>query len=82
MTPTAQQLDALQIDLDALKQRIQDQLGEEDARYIKRVILVQRLSAIVGRLFMVLGFLSPWLWQKFSITWKLDIMYCMDNTIG
>jgi NADPH-dependent stearoyl-CoA 9-desaturase len=62
MTPTPTQLNDLQRDLDSLKQRILDQLGEEDARYIKRVSLVQRLSAIAGRIFMVLGFVTPWLW--------------------
>ncbi|MGO4894315.1 fatty acid desaturase family protein [Flavobacterium sp. W21_SRS_FM6] len=62
MMPNAQQLDALQVDLDALKQKVQEQVGESDARYIKRVLLVQRLSAISGRIFMVLGFITPWLW--------------------
>ncbi|MEP7705407.1 acyl-CoA desaturase [Paraglaciecola sp. 25GB23A] len=62
MTPNAQQLDALQFDLDALKHTIQQQIGEGDARYIKRVMLVQRLSAIAGRILLVLGFVTPWLW--------------------
>lgn len=62
MKPSTQQLDALQIDLDNLKQSVQQQIGEVDARYIKRVLLVQRLSAISGRILMVLGFMTPWLW--------------------
>ncbi len=34
----------------------------EEARYIRRMLLTQRLSAISGRILMVLGFVTPWLW--------------------
>lgn len=62
MSLTHQQFNALQHDLDSLKQQVKQQLGDTDARYIRRVLLVQRLSAISGRILLVLGFITPWLW--------------------
>jgi NADPH-dependent stearoyl-CoA 9-desaturase len=57
-----EQLYCLQQDLEQLKTQVQQQIGAEDARYIKAVLLVQRLSEVSGRICMVLGFITPWLW--------------------
>ena len=62
MTLKQQDFAQLQQALDALKHQYQQQLGSADARYITRVLLVQRISAISGRILLVLGFITPWLW--------------------
>lgn len=62
MKLSTEQFSALEQELDSLKQQVQQQLGDADARYIRRVLLVQRLSALSGRVLMVLGFITPWLW--------------------
>ena len=62
MKLTTEQFNALAHELDSVKQQVQQQLGDADARYIRRVLLVQRLSALSGRVLMVLGFITPWLW--------------------
>lgn len=59
---TSQQLKELGSELESLKQQVKSNIGESDARYIRRVFLVQRLSEISGRILLVLGFLTPWLW--------------------
>lgn len=48
--------------LDGLKSEIKSKLGEEDAVYIRRVILVQRACEWTGRVFLFLGVLQPLLW--------------------
>ena len=62
MKLTTEQFDALALELDTLKLQVKQQIGEADARYIRRVLLCQRLAAISGRILMVLGFITPWLW--------------------
>ena len=62
MKLTTEQFDALALELDALKLQVKQHVGEADARYIRRVLLCQRLAAISGRVLMVLGFVTPWLW--------------------
>ena len=48
--------------LDGVKIEIKSKLGEEDAVYIRRVILAQRVCEWTGRIFLFLGFLQPLLW--------------------
>ena len=62
MKLTTEQFDALALELDTLKFQVKQQIGEADARYIRRVLLCQRLAAISGRILMVLGFITPSLW--------------------
>ena len=62
MKLTTEQYNALAHELDALKTTVKQNVGEADARYIHRVLLWQRLSAISGRILLVLGFITPWLW--------------------
>ncbi|MFW6067192.1 MAG: fatty acid desaturase family protein [Myxococcota bacterium] len=56
---TPEQIRQLGEELDALRQRVLDDLGEEDARYIRRLIRVQRSLEIGGRSALFLGFLPP-----------------------
>ena len=62
MKLTEQQLSELAAELDQVKAGVMSQLGDKEARYIRRMLLTQRLSAISGRILMVLGFITPWLW--------------------
>lgn len=62
MSLTKEQYDQLEKELDAVKANVMDKVGEKEARYIRRVVLVQRLCAFSGRIFMVLGFFTMWLW--------------------
>jgi NADPH-dependent stearoyl-CoA 9-desaturase len=62
MTLSTPDFARLQQQLDALKQQVKQQLGTEDARYMRRVLLCQRLSAISGRILLLLGVITPWLW--------------------
>ena len=62
MKLTTEQFNALALELDTLKLQVKQQIGEADARYIRRVLLCQRLAAICGRVLMVLGFITPWFW--------------------
>lgn len=52
----------LEAQLDAIKIDVKDKLGAEDAAYIRRIILIQRLCEWSGRLLLMLGFLEPLLW--------------------
>tara|TARA_R110001599_G_scaffold80630_1_gene217732 strand:+ start:1972 stop:3060 length:1089 start_codon:yes stop_codon:yes gene_type:complete len=55
-------LNAFSKDLNQLREETQDKLGSEDARYIRKMIAIQRLCEISGRILMVMGFISPLLW--------------------
>ncbi|WP_132880817.1 fatty acid desaturase family protein [Tamaricihabitans halophyticus] len=57
-----EQLDAFGAELDALRQRVLDDLGQEDADYIRRVVRVQRVSEVLGRL----GIFCPFAWPVFA----------------
>ena len=37
-------------------------VGTQDARYIRKVIVMQRIFEWSGRILLVLGFVTPWLW--------------------
>ena len=43
-------VEALGVELDALRRRIESDLGERDARYLRRTILAQRALEVAGRL--------------------------------
>ncbi|HSE72139.1 MAG TPA: acyl-CoA desaturase [Nocardioidaceae bacterium] len=59
---TDQQLEAFGAELDALRQRVIADLGEEDADYIRGIVKTQRAFEVAGRGLMYLGFLPPaWL---------------------
>lgn len=60
---SAQELDALAEELDAIKQEVIDDLGEKDADYIRKVYSAVRYSNIAGRSCLMFGgwFLPTWL---------------------
>ena len=73
ITLTPEQADAFGRELDAIKERVMADLGEEDADYIRRVIKAQRTLEVGGR---ALLFLPPaWLLG----TAMLGVSKIMDN---
>ena len=59
---TAAQVEEIGKELDALRQRIVDDLGDSDREYIYKIIKAQRGFEVAGRSLMYLGFLPPfWL---------------------
>lgn len=53
--PTPEQLDNLAAELDALRARVENDLGADDARYIRRIVKAVRWSELVGRGALVAG---------------------------
>lgn len=43
-------LDAFAQDLNQLRDQTKDKLGSQDARYIRKMIAIQRISEIAGRI--------------------------------
>ena len=70
-------LDAFANELDQLRSDTLKKVGERDARYIRNMIRIQRTSEIVGRITMVLGFISPALWVLGVIA--LALSKILDN---
>ncbi|WP_337880668.1 acyl-CoA desaturase [Rheinheimera sp.] len=62
MSMSETKLEQLAFELNALKASVMEQVGEREARYIRRMLLLQRLCAVSGRLLMVLGFFTLWCW--------------------
>jgi NADPH-dependent stearoyl-CoA 9-desaturase len=59
---TPDQIESFGREMDAIRQRVVDDLGERDAEYIRKVIRTQRGFEIGGRGLLFLGFLPPaWL---------------------
>jgi NADPH-dependent stearoyl-CoA 9-desaturase len=54
-----EELEAFGAEIDAIRQRLTSQLGEEDANYIRGVVKAQRSFEVAGRGLMYLGFLPP-----------------------
>ncbi len=57
LTPT--QIEDLGAELDAIRERVLADLGEEDATYIRRVVRLQRTLEFTGRGLLFLSFLPP-----------------------
>jgi NADPH-dependent stearoyl-CoA 9-desaturase len=45
-------IEGLAFELDAIRQQVEDSLGERDARYIRRTVAVQRVLDVAGRLLL------------------------------
>lgn len=59
---TEAELDAFAIELDQIKQEVLDDLGEKDAKYIRRVYSSVRYSSFLGRTLLFAGWFPPaWL---------------------
>ncbi|MDX1451983.1 MAG: acyl-CoA desaturase [Oleiphilaceae bacterium] len=61
-TLTPEQIEQFGSELEQLRQQTQAKVGAEDARYIRRVVAIQRCLDWGGRIVMVLGFFHPVLW--------------------
>ncbi len=48
--------------LDALRAKTMAKVGQDDADYIRRIIVLQRVCEWSGRLLLLLGFITPVLW--------------------
>ncbi len=57
-----EEIEALGSELEAIRRRVEAKVGEEDARYIRRLVAMQRLAEIGGRTLLFAGALPPvWL---------------------
>jgi fatty acid desaturase len=54
--------DRLAEQLNEIEQSTMAKVGKQDARYIRKVIIWQRMFEWSGRILLVLGFITPWLW--------------------
>ncbi len=52
---TAADIENLAVELDAIRQDVEDSLGERDARYIRHTIVAQRALEVSGRLLLAVG---------------------------
>ncbi len=57
---TYEQLDEFGTELDAIRQRVLDDLGQADANYIRRVIRVQQGAEVLGRIAILAGVFNLW----------------------
>ena len=75
-TLTPEQLESFGEEMDAIRQRVLDDLGERDSEYIRRIIKVQRGLEAGGRGLLFLSFLPPaWL----AGTAALSVSKILDN---
>ena len=61
ITRSAEELEKFASDLDAIRKRVGEEVGEPDARYLRRVVVLQRSAEIGGRAMLFAGILPP-LW--------------------
>ena len=60
--PNSSVLDDFAAELNELRSKTMENVGEGDAKYIRNVIRVQRVFEIFGRISIPLGFFNPLLW--------------------
>lgn len=75
--PSAETLESFKNDLDQIRDEAMAKVGEEDARYIRKVVRVQRVLDIGGRAVMVAGFYH-WIWFVVGAV-MLGIAKILDN---
>ena len=73
---TYEQLEEFGTELDAIRQRVLDDLGQKDADYIRRVIKAQRGFEVAGRALMYLPFIPP---AWFAGVASLSMSKVLDN---
>jgi NADPH-dependent stearoyl-CoA 9-desaturase len=64
---TDSDVESLGVELDAIRQDVEDSLGERDARYIRRTIAAQRALELAGRLLLA-GSSKRWAWWAGTAT--------------
>ena len=72
-----QQYTQLANELDAIRDEALGEVGQEDANYIYKIIRIQRMAEIMGRIVMVLGFIHASLWVLGVVI--LAIAKILDN---
>jgi len=83
-------IESLGIELDAIRQDIEDSRGERDARYIRRTIAAQRALEVAGRLMLAASSKRSAWWagtvtlglSKIIITWRSATTSCTVSGIG
>lgn len=60
--PSKVDYDKLAEQLDGVRERVNAKIGQEDARYIRKVIVMQRAFEWGGRVLLLLGVVTPILW--------------------
>ncbi len=78
---TTEQLDAFGAEMDAIRQRVLGQLGEEDADYIRKVVKVQRGLEVAGRALFYLPPAWPLAVAALSVSKILDNMEIGHNVM-
>jgi len=73
---TDAQLNNLQKDLDAIRDEVVADLGERDARYIRKIIRLHRALEVGGRVMMPFGFIPP---VFIAATASLGIAKILEN---
>jgi NADPH-dependent stearoyl-CoA 9-desaturase len=58
---SVRELENFAAELDAIRRRVQEEIGEPDARYLRRIVVLQRSAEIGGRAMLFAGVLPP-LW--------------------
>ncbi len=61
ITRSAEELERFAAELDAIGKRIREEVGEHDARYLRRIVALQRSAEIGGRALLFAGVFPP-LW--------------------
>ncbi len=80
-TLTPEQLDAFGAEMDAIRQRIVGELGEEDATYIRDVVKAQRAFEVAGRALFYLPPAWPLAVAALSVSKILDNMEIGHNVM-
>ncbi len=80
-TLTPEQLDAFGAEMDAIRQRIVDELGEEDATYIRNVVKAQRALEVAGRAMFYVPPAWPLAVASLSVAKILDNMEIGHNVM-
>ncbi|MBC7631894.1 MAG: fatty acid desaturase, partial [Flavobacterium sp.] len=73
---TYEQLDEFGHQLDTVRQRVLDDLGQKDADYIRRVIKVQRAAEVLGRVGIFMPFFLPAFFTGIAL---LGLAKILDN---
>jgi fatty acid desaturase len=60
-TLSVEELERFAAELDAIAKRVREEVGEPDARYLRRVVVLQRSAEVGGRALLFAGVLPP-LW--------------------
>jgi len=75
--PDSDTLDQFSSELNTLRENTMSKVGEADAAYIRKIIRIQRLSEIFGRISIPMGFFNPIWWVVGVIL--LSLSKILDN---